>query len=269
MYFMFVLGRPIKECQEDLGWFLRELKSFRNVGAGFWYKPFQDALDLLSRGFDEKRYEEFMGREWFVEEEFYEGPEKTFDVWTNFVHLMIVTVLGDPRSQQEVAERCKYLLKRPIYGPDLASAYLWDALAAVSVYPTEKFLTRRKLRRLIRFRLRAIKSFTFYSRNFTHGKADLLKAELASLSNSDHHATVLLYEASIALSASANLLLDEGIAAERAGRFLVRSGQDSESVGYFDRAIGAYERYGARAKTEKLSREVSLLCKAGNRVPCA
>lgn len=268
MYFLFVLGCPIKECRAELEWFLDELKSFRDVGSGFWHRHFQGALDLLSQGYSEERYEDFMGKVWYVEEEgLYERDERSFDAWTSFVHFLAVTILGDPRSQQDVAETCKHLLNRPIHGADMACTFLWDALAAVSVLPEQNVWTRRKLRRVVRRRLKSIKMFTVYSREFCHGKACLLEAELAALSPTGHHRAILSYDSAIALSASANLFLDEAIATERAGRFLAKIGRDSEATEYINQAITAYERYGAVAKTEQLSQVLSLTTKTSPSVP--
>lgn len=199
-----------------------------------------------------------MGEVWCVDEDWYEGDASSFDAWTSIVHMLAVTILGDPRSQQNLAESCKHLLSRPIQSVDMACVFLWDALAAVSVCPEETFLKRRKLRRLVRFRLRTIKEFAVYSRQFCNGKVALLEAELAALSENNDGA-ILLYDSAIALSASANVLLDEAIATERAARFLKRTGRHDESFAYLNKAIAAYDRYGALAKTEKLSREVLLL----------
>jgi len=136
-------------------------------------------------------------------------------------------------------------------------ASLFHALSAIALY-RETGLGRRRAIRLARYHERKLKAKAFLMPSICSGKHLLLRGELAWV-RGDHHSVFYEYSNSISCSASHGILVDQALASERLGRYMLERRDNEKASLYFHEAREIYAKWGATAKVEDLTMEMRKL----------
>jgi histidine kinase len=166
--------------------------------------------------------------------------------------LMVLYILerhDEALSISKVAQRAG--TKPLTFAPAMADYRFYEALLLASLTEGEGALARQRNLFSLRGHARKLKKWADNAPMNFRPKYLLVSAELARLTGDDR-AAMGGYEEAIALAHKSELLHDEAIALELAGRFFRSRGLPDIAVTYLARARQAYARWGAHAKVALL-----------------
>ena len=117
---------------------------------------------------------------------------------------------------------------------------------------TNSNLSRRQCRRIAQQSLRSLQALAGYCGSLTERRICLLEAEIMTMNGSRSFESLEHFDIAIRLSAQSRGYGEEGLACERAAVLCTSMGHSRESNRYLRKAFAAYQKWGARAKTERI-----------------
>ena len=193
-----------------------------------------------------------------------EGPDVNVEglfvfVWYHSHKIAASFIHGQIQQALVHGEAARSVGRLPYNSADFdAVRMLFDGLAHVEAYRFGTASGRRHDRKHIKRVRGCIKVLAWLSRtatDFCLGKFHLLRAELLSLGKNKNKRfveIVQLYKSAVALSCKGGLLMDEAVANELAGKYLMSVRGTSSGRPYLEEACALYQKWGARAKTKSL-----------------
>lgn len=189
--------------------------------------------------------------------------------WFQFLKYMMAVYLGDLPSALQAEPLGVPLRKsskslgvytrcQQAFHEGILTCYLFSA--------TQRGMKRRRKALLARAKecLRSLQPFVVACPANYKNKSILLEAEIGSLVGDMSSADILLkYEESARLAKTEGFLHENALSLEKAGYFALQIGKGAQTATvvrpYFDRAIVAYENYGAMVKVQQLKMLLSRL----------
>jgi len=134
-----------------------------------------------------------------------------------------------------------------------ASNHLHKGLASIALCQTQ---TRRRIR-ITRRCIQDLKVLARYGPDSYLSKVHLLEAEVSAVRGKLNEA-LEKYEMSIACAQKDGMWHETGLACERAAMFLRgKVGQQEQAITFWQRALVAYEQWGAQAKVSRIKEELA------------
>lgn len=171
--------------------------------------------------------------------------------WDRGQKMVLACLFRDYRQAAGHGEASRGISGVPYFSVELSFFLLFDALSCLGLYQDGG--GGKKLVRIARRHYRVIKRLSQPSRDFCLSKSYLLRGELSSLSGRrNFDKTMEHYECAIALASKASFVMEEAVACENAGRFLMKCGRHGGRR-YFERAHDLLVKWEAWAKADQLA----------------
>jgi tetratricopeptide (TPR) repeat protein len=131
----------------------------------------------------------------------------------------------------------------------VAAWQLHEGLAAVALCSQR---SRRRMR-TTRRNIKTLRAMSHHDPAVCLNKLFLLEAEVAAVNGRVDEA-LMKFEESISHAQKGSLLNETGLACERAAMFLKRQGRERQAMPFLERALSAYEQWGACAKVAAIKK---------------
>lgn len=174
----------------------------------------------------------------------------------HFMKMVLAYLFGDFVLAGKMAKGCKDAERRVVGSHIVALVSFFHGMSVLALAKTSKH--KQKYMLVASQCIRKMNRFALDSPHNYLGHHSLLEAEYAAVSGKEKLAHTK-FTCAIALSENQGLLLDSSLANERTGRYLIACGKDSLAAPYIKQACLMYKKWGAHAKVEQLSGELSFL----------
>lgn len=171
--------------------------------------------------------------------------------------MILAYLFGDYKSAVRQSRLCAGI--EDIKSGHVAFTYasLFHALSAIALY-RETGTKRRHAIRITRYHTRRLKARALLIPSICSGKLFLLQGELAWVKG-NHRSVLFEYSNAISCSADHGILMDQALANERLGRYMLERGDIERASLYFQEARATFQKWGANAKSDHLTKEMEKL----------
>jgi predicted ATPase len=253
----FDTGRKLQELAEETKEFTRVIKLHKHGLALALIKPFARLIGAMTGSVD---YHEAMHISQEYEEELLKRDDHCIAI-VAFQRMLIAYAYGELEAAEVCAKECYKTFKNlPMATFEVCQVESFVALVSISLLKSRrnKVLGRRPHFTIVRRVVRRLRKWVDENPNNCQGKFFILLAELAAL-KCDVKRARGLYTIAMASTRSENFLFEHALQGERAGKFMLQSGEVSIARDFFQKAHGAYLRWGAFGRAKHLKEEVNQL----------
>jgi tetratricopeptide (TPR) repeat protein len=145
--------------------------------------------------------------------------------------------------------------------PVAAAWYLHEGLASAALCPKH---SRRRMR-ITERNIKKLRAMAHRDPAVCLNKISLLEAEVAAGKGKFDEA-LMRFEESISHGQKGSLLHETGLACERAAIFLKRQGKEAQAMPFLERALSAYEQWGACAKVAAIKKTLPITLSSTNQL---
>jgi hypothetical protein len=225
--------------------------SFHELREQMSFYGFTNILNFSSPSFEAVHV--LMGHKSMDSLKGYQESDALLFIFAQFYVMMLSFLFGDVEEAAKSSTHLRMVSAYPFGGIDASFIVFMDGLVAIQI--ARKTRKRRNLNYGIR-KMRQIKEMAKHSPHLFLCRQYLLEAEIASV-NGDSIA-YSKYISAIAQARYSETIFVTALANELAGRYFLYEKNDSEiAINFFQEAIRVYDTWGAKAKVDHLTTELS------------
>jgi PAS domain S-box-containing protein len=258
-------GDPLIEAQEQAE---RGLAFARKVGFGTIEGWILGQLGLIRtlRGLTSRfgSFNDEVFRESDLERDLAANPALALpECWYYIRKLQARFLAGEYEDALQAASKAQPMLwGTTVTLLEVVEYHFYDALCHAAVHESASFEDRKYHRATLTGHLEKLDTWGHHCPENFANRAALIGAELARIEGRELDAQ-RLYENAISSAHAADLVHNEALASELAGRFYIGRGLEAAGYGYLRNARNCYERWGAHGKVKQLDERYPRLREEG------